>query len=188
MKKGVSPDGKHYFPVFPYTSYVGMTLDDIADLKSFLETQPPSKTQNKPHEIKPLYSIRQNIGIWKLLNLFNKPNDGKESSRGKYLVDHVSHCGECHTERNIFGVTNQRKYLMGAKYYNLKENSPNITSTKNGLQNWSAEDIIYYLETGFKPDYDTAGGSMVQVIENLSQLSSSEITEIAKYLKSLTQE
>ena len=48
------------------------------------------------------------------------------------------------------------------------------------------EDLIYYLETGFTPDYDTASGSMVKVIENLSQLRSGELVEIAKYLKSLT--
>ena len=188
LKKGVSPEGKHYFPVFPYTSYAGMTLGDIADLKSYLETQPPSKVRNKPHDINLLYSIRQNIGIWKILNRSFKYDDVKDISRGEYLVNHVSHCGECHTERNFFGVKNQKKYLMGAQNFNLRENSPNITSTKNGLKNWSEEDLIYYLETGFTPDYDTVGGSMVKVIENLSQIRSEELVEIAKYLKSLTDE
>ena len=77
---------------------------------------------------------------------------------------------------------------MGAQNFNLRENSPNITSTKNGLKSWSEEDLIYYLETGFTPDYDTVGGSMVKVIENLSQMRSGELVEIAKYLKSLTDE
>ncbi len=33
--------GSHYYPVFPYTSYTGMTLEDIKDLYSFLQTLPP---------------------------------------------------------------------------------------------------------------------------------------------------
>jgi hypothetical protein len=32
MWKGTSPDGSHYYPVFPYTSYQRMKLEDVRDL------------------------------------------------------------------------------------------------------------------------------------------------------------
>src|SRR5256885_7914833 len=32
MTKGTSPDGRHYFPAFPYTSYQRMRVEDLRDL------------------------------------------------------------------------------------------------------------------------------------------------------------
>ena len=60
---------------------------------------------------------------------------------------------------------------------------PNIT--QKGLADWSEKDIAYFLETGQMPDGDSAGGSMVRVIKNTSQLSPQDRAAIAQYLKSL---
>src|SRR5262249_7016357 len=32
MEKGTSPDGQHYYPAFPYSSYQHMRTDDVRDL------------------------------------------------------------------------------------------------------------------------------------------------------------
>ena len=60
---------------------------------------------------------------------------------------------------------------------------PNIT--QKGLSDWSAKDISYFLESGQTPDGDSAGGSMVRVIRNTSQLSGEDRDAIADYIKSL---
>ena len=60
---------------------------------------------------------------------------------------------------------------------------PNIT--QKGISDWSAKDIAYLLETGQTPDGDSAGGSMVRVIRNTSQLSAEDRDAIAEYIKSL---
>ena len=60
---------------------------------------------------------------------------------------------------------------------------PNIT--QKGLSDWSEKDIAYFLETGQTPDGDSAGGSMVSVIRNISQLSEADRAAIADYVKSL---
>ena len=60
---------------------------------------------------------------------------------------------------------------------------PNIT--QKGIADWSAKDIAYFLETGQMPDGDSAGGSMVRVIKNISQLKLADRAEIADYVKSL---
>ena len=41
MRGGVSPDGRHYYPAFPYTSYQRMTAKDLRDLFAYLKTLPP---------------------------------------------------------------------------------------------------------------------------------------------------
>jgi hypothetical protein len=38
MLRGVSPDGRHYYPAFPYTSYARMEIGDVADLYAFMRT------------------------------------------------------------------------------------------------------------------------------------------------------
>src|SRR5256885_13950705 len=41
MTKGTSPDGWHYFPAFPYTSYQHMRVEDVRDLFAHLKRLPP---------------------------------------------------------------------------------------------------------------------------------------------------
>ena len=60
---------------------------------------------------------------------------------------------------------------------------PNITQKR--LDEWSAKDIAYFLETGQLPDGDSAGGSMARVIKNTSQLGPEDRAAMAEYLKSL---
>src|SRR5215217_1380695 len=40
MREGVSPDGRHYYPAFPYTSYQRMSPGDLSDLFAFMQTLP----------------------------------------------------------------------------------------------------------------------------------------------------
>jgi len=43
-------------------------------------------------------------------------------------------------------------------------------------------DIVYYLESGFTPDFDTVGGSMVKVQKNMAKLTADDREAIAAYL------
>ncbi|MDD9976797.1 MAG: diacylglycerol kinase, partial [Boseongicola sp.] len=49
----------------------------------------------------------------------------------------------------------------------------------------SARDNAYYLETGFTPDFDSAGGEMTDVIENMAKLPAEDRNAIADYVKAL---
>ena len=60
---------------------------------------------------------------------------------------------------------------------------PNIT--QKGIGDWSVKDIADFLKTGEFPEGDSAGGSMVRVIKNTSQLSPEDRSAMAEYLKSL---
>ncbi|MGO8433467.1 diacylglycerol kinase, partial [Rhizobium johnstonii] len=46
-------------------------------------------------------------------------------------------------------------------------------------------DIASYLETGFTPDFDSVGGSMVDVQQNIAHLPASDREAIADYLKAV---
>jgi len=119
MLKGVSPDGSHYYPSFPYGSYARMKMQDIADLWAFMKTVPAVASVNKPHELPLPFQFRRGLGLWKLLFVDSNPVvelDTQDESilRGRYLVEGVAHCGECHTPRNIIGGLEKSSWLGGA--------------------------------------------------------------------------
>jgi mono/diheme cytochrome c family protein len=186
MQRGVTPDRRHLYPSFPYTSYIRMTSADVADLWAFLQTLPPVAGQAPPHDLGFPYNIRRGIGLWKLAFLDTAPAVEVDTSdpvvaRGQYLVEGPGHCGECHTPRNAAGAMNTARWLGGAPSPDGNGRIPNITPGGD-LGDWSHADIAYYLETGFTPEFDSVGGAMVDVQENLAMLSSDARAAIAAYL------
>jgi mono/diheme cytochrome c family protein len=190
MLLGVSPDKRHYYPAFPYTSYSRMSFQDLMDLKAYLDTLPVVDKASAGHSLKFPWNIRAGIGLWKLLNLdssFVTPGSSENNllERGRYLVEGPGHCGECHTPRNWMGGLDMTRWLAGAPNPEGEGRVPNITPHKDGLSGWDEGDIEYYLASGFTPDFDTVGGSMVKVQENMALLSAEDRAAIAAYLKSV---
>ncbi len=188
MHRGVSPGGHHYYPAFPYASYSRMNFEDLMDLKTFLDTLPSTDKRNESHELKFPWNIRAGIGLWKWMNLdpafINAvPPENNLLKRGRYLVEGPGHCGECHTPRNWTGGLDNSRWLGGAANPDGEGKVPNITPAIKGLAEWSQSDIAYYLESGFKPDFDTVGSSMVEVQENMARLPAEDLAAIAAYLK-----
>ncbi|MEM5473573.1 cytochrome c [Hoeflea sp. AS60] len=190
MLAGVSPDGSHYYPAFPYGSYTRMTDGDIADLFAFMKTLPESKVASLPHEIGFPFNIRRSLGGWKLLFFTDQPrvqlaSDDPQIKRGQYLVEGPGHCGECHTPRNPIGGFVSNAWLSGAQNPEGEGVIPNLTPGGKSISSWSTSDIAYYLESGFTPDFDSVGGSMVDVQKNMAKLKSDDRDAIAAYLKAL---
>lgn len=188
VTQGVSPAGFHYFPVFPYTSYQHARVSDIRDLFAYLRTLAPVSGKVRHHDVPFPFNIRRNIGIWKWLFMDGKPfvPDAARSARwnrGAYLVNSLGHCAECHSPRNFLGGIIAAQRFAGGPNPEGEGWVPNIT--QKGLGDWSKTDIAYFLETGQMPDGDSAGGSMVRVIRNISQLSAEDRAAIAEYIKSL---
>jgi len=187
MIHGVSPDGAHYYPAFPFTSYQRATLGDIVDLKAFLDSLPPSDVANLPHVVPFPFNIRRGLGLWKLAFLDPSPvlDPGSDAQleRGRYLVEALGHCTECHTPRNALGVTQRANWLGGAPDPSGKGRVPNITPHDTGLGGWSVDEIAYYLETGFTPEFDVAGGEMADVVLNTGELTAEDRMAMAAYLK-----
>ena len=190
MLKGVSPDGAHYYPAFPYGSYARMTGQDIADLYAFMKTLPASENVPAGNQLNFPFNIRAAVGGWKLLYLNAKPRvnvDTKDVilARGQYLVEGSGHCGECHTPRDFLGGFKSDSWLAGAANPDGEGKIPNITTGSKHVGAWSASEIVAYLETGFTPDFDSVGGSMVSVQKNLSHLPKADLEAIAAYLKAV---
>ena len=188
VTRGVSPSGAHYFPAFPYTSYAHAKVEDIRDLFAYLKSLAPVAGKARDHDVPFPFNIRRNIGIWKWLFMDAKPfvPDPARSirwNRGAYLVNGLGHCAECHSPRNFLGGIIAAQRFAGGPNPEGEGWVPNIT--QKGIGEWSEKDVVSFLETGEMPDGDSAGGSMVRVIKNTSQLSGEDRAAIAEYIKSL---
>jgi mono/diheme cytochrome c family protein len=190
--EGENPEGDHYFPSFPYTSYTGMSREDLLALKTYLFSLEPVRRENREHDLWPIMSSRFAAGIWKAryfdaARFEPDPERSDEWNRGAYLVRHLGHCGECHTPRTALGARDGDMELAGNPELTEDESAPNITQNpQDGIGRWSVSDIDYFLEVGMLPDGDFTGSSMGPVIEdNTSHLTREDRRAIAVYLKSV---
>jgi len=165
-------------------AYAHAAPQDIADLKAFLDTLPASDAPSRDHEVGFPFSIRRMLGGWKFLFADDAwVLDGELSdqlARGRYLVEALGHCGECHTPRNALGGLERDRWLSGAENPSGQGRIPNITPA---ALDWSEAEIAEYLNSGFTPEFDSAGGEMVAVIESIAHLSDADRQAIAAYLK-----
>ncbi len=194
MTHGTSPDGRNYYPAFPFTSYARMSMGDLGDLYAFMQTLPAVDGKAPAHELGFPFNIRRGLGLWKRLFLdpapvIATPAGGADIDRalwerGRYLVEGPGHCGECHTARDLAGGLELANWLGGAPAPTGEGTIPNITPA-GGFESWSVADIVYYLESGFTPDYDSVGGEMVHVQENMARLPAEDREAIGTYLKAI---
>ena len=196
MVKGIGSNGERLIPAMPYEAYSGMAVEDLKALVAYLRTLKPVRKVN----LRPPAHVRffrpLVTPIWlKLFGRFYDPPARAPSSgieRGRYLVDHVSLCGDCHTPRNSIGVLNRSLYLAGAgKKIGLLGNVvPNITPDKEtGIGEWKREDIVELLIFGTKPDLDNVQGLMAEVIQGTpygyKDMKKEDALAIADYLKTI---
>ena len=187
VMRGVARDGQHLYPVLPYNAYNKMVLQDVADLKSFMDTLPPSATPSLPHQLSFPFTVRRGLGLWKLLFVNTawvvQGDLAANAKRGRYIAEALAHCGECHTPRNPIGGLKRGSWLSGAPDPSGKGKVPNITPSK---LEWTEDEIAEYLTSGFTPDFDSVGGLMVHVVENMARLPESDRQAVAAYLKQVT--
>lgn len=183
ITRGVSPKGEHYYPALPYASYAKMEMQDVADLYAFMKTLPADPTPSQPHELAFPFSMRETLGLWKLLFLSKDwvlpGNLTPTAARGRYIAEALAHCGECHTPRNMLGGLDTSRWLGGAPNPSGDGKVPNITPDK---LKWAAADIVQYLTTGFTPEFDVVGGHMAHVVENMGRLPESDRLAVAEYI------
>lgn len=109
------------------------------------------------------------------------------AQRGKYLVNEVAHCGDCHTPLGPGGLDHQ-KWLKGSvltfqPIQALKQwrpTAPDITSTGRVWQTWGEAAFTKFLETGVDPSGHPADPPMPAY-----KLRPDDAADMVAYLKTL---
>jgi mono/diheme cytochrome c family protein len=188
LLSGVSPTQEHYYPALPYPSYVRMTIEDVRDLMAYLQTLQSVSGRAPPHELPAAFRIRRLIGVWKFLFFDGAPFASAGSHddmwrRGRYLVEGLAHCAECHSSRNFLGGIKSKTHLAGGPDPEGTGFIPNITPAQIG--DWSEDDIVELLTSGHTRMGNPVGSTMRDVVTNTAMLPPSDRRAIAVYLKSL---
>jgi len=188
MREGDRPDGKNYFPAFPYPSFTKIVDRDLRDLWAFLRTLPPSARASQEHDLGFFYRWRFLVTFWKWFFFTPGPFTALPglsdiANRGAYLVQALGHCSECHTPRNFFGGPKKNRFLAGGKGPDGKDVA-NLTPAR--LKKWSDKDLQDLLTTGLDPEGDVVAETMGEVIQNTtSQLAPSDLNALIAYLRTL---
>jgi mono/diheme cytochrome c family protein len=113
------------------------------------------------------------------------PTTKADVARGKYLVENVAMCGQCHTPRDSNGALDQRHALEGAPVFLLPPNPdpnwPLKAPRIGGNPPASDEDMVKLLTTGIWTD-----GKPLRFPMMPFRMSEADAKAIVAYLKSLT--
>lgn len=189
MREGISRDGKHLYPVFPYTAYQNVNNEDMQALYAYIMSRPAVKTTLPKNDLSFPFNVRPLMAGWN--TLFKSRTQFKESpeksevwNRGAYLVNGLGHCSACHSPRNVMGAEKVGKnFLAGGEVDGWE--APALTSLSKAPIPWSENALFDYLRSGHSPEHGPATGPMAPVVEELGKLPDSDIRAISHYLTNI---
>lgn len=192
VQRGLSPEGAHLVPAFPYTSYARMRTEDVLDIKAYLDTLPAVTSAEKPAEpVLPEGLFRPAVGVWKWLGLDPTPfkDDPARTvswNRGAYLVNTAGHCNECHTPRGFALLPDWGRQFQGGPHPEGQGKVPSLIDLVGRGQYQDAADLAMALQNGELMGYENmSSGGMGEVQTNLSMLPQADVDAIAEYVASL---
>jgi nicotinate dehydrogenase subunit B len=190
MRQGISRDGHHLYPAFPYTAFTKMSEADMTALYAYLMSQPA--VENTPPVTRLPFPLNQRalVAGWNALYLKQgefKPDPTRSAlwNRGAYLVDGAGHCSACHSPRNAFGAEKGgRLYLTGGSAEGWV--APSLVANSKAPVQWTEQALYDYLKTGFSHEHGVAAGPMAPVVASLSTLPAEDVRAMAHYVASLS--
>jgi len=191
VREGINDKGQHLYPAMPYASYAGMADSDVDALyRYFMTSVTPVEHAAPPTHLQFPFDMRALMLGWNLLFLDHGTPAAKAPetgvARGKYLVDNVEHCAECHSPRNaLMAVEHGADALSGANLGGWY--APNITNSPTaGVGGWSDQELVQYLKTGHVTGKGQAAGPMAEAVTNsLQYLPDSDLQAMVQYLRTL---
>ncbi len=188
VRQGISPNGKPYYPAFPYAFYRHLSDQDITDLWAAFQTVPPVAESAGKNDLPFPFNQRDGLKLWRAVFLAapqTVPRSDRSDAwnRGKWLVNGLAHCGACHTDRNLFGARRPEAHLSGSDDLPDGKTAPDITPEALKRNGWTVARLSNALRFGITPDGDVLGGGMGEVVQQgTAMLTAEDRKAIAIYL------
>jgi mono/diheme cytochrome c family protein len=187
LHEGRGRDGSRLYPAFPYPYFTKITREDAGAMYAYLRLVDPAKNPWRAGSLVWPLNYRFLMMGWDLLyfeegTFRNDPRQDAEWNRGAYLVQALGHCGACHTPKNILGGDRNAHALEGGLIDDWF--APDITASRSGIGDWSAEELIEYLKTGHNARSDAIGPMAEVIAGSTSKLTDQDLSAIATYLRS----
>ncbi|MET0208214.1 MAG: cytochrome c [Burkholderiaceae bacterium] len=196
LHQGRGREGRLLYPAFPYTSYTGMTRADSDAIFAWLRQLPPEQRVTPEHQLGWPYRMQSALAVWRLM--YFRAGDAQTpggavsaapKDRGRYLVEAVGHCAECHAPRNRLGALRDAPGLRGGWVGVQGWVAPSLADPREaGVQDWRDEDVRQWLRSGWSA-HGAALGPMADVVaESLQFLSDGDAAAISAHLRGLPRE
>ncbi len=186
LTKGEARDGHQLYPAMPYVSYKTMARADSDAIYAYLMNQPAVKQENRKNSVGFPVNIRSGIHAWNWLFANADAASASQGSspawqRGKYLVETMGHCGECHSPRGRLGQVDRERPLAGNAELG-RFAAPDITPQGLASRGWDAVSLDRYLAAGVSAQA-VASDEMLPVINlSTSRLREDDRAAIVAYL------
>ena len=190
VHKGIARDGERLYPAFPYDSYTLIADDDVRAIRAYLFSLPAVRATAPANSLLFPFNQRWLMGIWAAF--YNpdhrfRPHEDRSAdwNRGAYLAEALTHCGDCHTPRNLAQALDNRRKFAGAVTAGWR--AYNITpDTVSGIGGWSDTELAEYLHSGHAAGRGLAGGPMAEEIDvSTSTLTGADLQALITYLRSV---
>ncbi len=189
MREGISRDGRHLYPAFPYTSFAKTSEADLQALYAHLMAAPPVRATAPETTLAFPFNVRALMAGWN--TLFHKtepfvsyPAQTAEWNRGAYLVEGLGHCSACHSPRNALGAEKRGSAHLAGGFVDGWQ-APTLSSRSDAPVLWTEDALYAYLRTGRSAEHGAAVGTMAPVVASLVDLPDADIRAMAIYLASL---
>lgn len=200
LHHGEAKDGRALYPAFPYTSYTHLSRADSDALFAFLKSLTPVSQANKPHTLRWPYNTQLALKVWR--TLYFKADDGSTQAapakvaaadaatwqRGRYLVEGLGHCLECHGARNFMGALSGAPGSGSSVLPDGQWLAPAFDDAGGAsVASWSEADVATFLQTGRTATTHASGPMAEVVLHGTQYLNDADARAIGLYLKALPQ-
>jgi len=189
MHRGIRADGSRLYPACPYPSFTRVTRADVDAIYAYLRTVKPVRHRTPAHDLDFPYSVRPLLAVWQALYFRPEtyqpdPGRGKQWNRGRYLVEGLGHCDECHRQRNAMGAKRSSPSAPGGMVHHWY--APSLGSpAEAGLQSLDIMQAAMLLRSGRSGDTVMMGPMADVVFQSLQHLSRDDARAMAAYLTSI---
>lgn len=186
LTRGEARDGHQLYPAMPYVSYKAMSRADSDAIYVFLMSQPAVAQKNPKNGVRFPFNIRSGLHLWNLMFADGEARPASHGSspswqRGRYLVETLGHCGECHSPRGMFGQVDRDRPLAGNAELG-RFAAPDITPLGLSSRGWDAAQLRAYLGSGASARA-VASDEMLKVVNlSTSRLAKSDLAAMVTYL------
>lgn len=186
MRQGISRDGRHLYPAFPYTAFAKISDTDMQALYAYLMSRPATSAEAPKNALTFPFNLRQGLAGWNALYhdpapFTPDPSQSELYNRGAYLAEGLGHCSACHSPRNALGAERQGDdYLAGAMIDGWE--APPLNTLSRSPIAWSEASLYEYLRKGKARLHGVASGSMASVVASMKELPKYDVRAIAHYV------
>ena len=190
MHDGISANGDHLYPAFPYNYFARMPRADTDALFAYLQSLPPVSNRPDRNQLPFPFNIRGLMAVWNLLYLDHEtfaPDPAHDAAwnRGAYLVEGPGHCAACHTPKTVLGGPQSGHDFHGGRIGPWF--APDLTpNARTGLGGWTRDEVVAFLRTGRNAHASASGEMGLVVQDSTSLLADDDLVAIATYLAGKT--